>query len=311
MLKAINLTTLTVLEIVDCPRAGSLFSQLSRFRGSLSLKVLKWKAVYEPSTLALKVFEGFLSSFHGLETIYVNLCRVEALPKTSAILNHQKTLVSLSVFCEVYARKVFTYTEDELREICQFCAQIKQLSLMFPEKQSISPEEPRLILESFDLPVRFQSLPKSDVYSPRASNIIQIDVLRLKHLATLNITSWPSTAELPYRNRDIVEGLLSQKLERITQNIFNASDNVAFKEDYGFGNRSRLSVIAWGRNGRSAYDNKSGLEIDQLSFVRDLRVDPFGQRSLMAVRTSRQHIRFVETESDILNDGVCSMLYDI
>ena len=92
-----------------------------------------WHYFGKVETQALESFERFLSAFSGLEAIRIDLRRVEALPKVSSFLNHQKSLTFLAIHCESHFSNAFTYTENELSAICQHCTRIRQLSLMFPE----------------------------------------------------------------------------------------------------------------------------------------------------------------------------------
>ena len=68
-----------------------------------------------------------------------------------------------------------------------------------------------------------------------------------------------------------------------------------------------LSVIAFGGNGKSLYEGGGKVRLKQIPFVRGLKMDPFEQRSMMAVKTSWRMVQFVEADSDILNHS----LYDL
>ena len=70
-----------------------------------------------------------------------------------------------------------------------------------------------------------------------------------------------------------------------------------------------LSVIAFGANGKTLYDEQGhhNIKLKQVSFVRGMQVDPFGKTSMLAVKTVWKMVQFIEPESDILNHS----LYDL
>ena len=69
-----------------------------------------------------------------------------------------------------------------------------------------------------------------------------------------------------------------------------------------------LSVIAFGANGKTPYDEQQqNIKLKQVSFVRGEQTDPFGKTSMLAVKTVWKMVQFIEPESDILNHS----LYDL
>lgn len=69
-----------------------------------------------------------------------------------------------------------------------------------------------------------------------------------------------------------------------------------------------LSVIAFGANGKTSYDEQGHtVKLKQVSFVRGKQMDPFGETTMMAVKTVWKMVQFIEPESDILNHS----LYDL
>ena len=69
-----------------------------------------------------------------------------------------------------------------------------------------------------------------------------------------------------------------------------------------------LSVIAFGANGKTPYEEQGhNIKLKQVSFVRGMQVDPFGETSMLAVKTVWKMVQFIEPESDILNHS----LYDL
>ena len=101
--------------------------------------------------------------------------------------------------------------------------------------------------------------------------------------------------------------LYEHLLQRITQSIFESSDQDAKEKGYGYGNRSKLSVVAWGGNGKTRHEGSGKFKLKQIPFVRGKKVDAFGQSSMLAVQTIWRLVQFVEPESDILNYSLYDM----
>ena len=99
--------------------------------------------------------------------------------------------------------------------------------------------------------------------------------------------------------------LYEHQLQRISQYIFELSDDDARLFGYGLGNRSHLAVICWGGNGKTRHDTHDRYKLKQIPFVRGLKVDPFGNTSMLAVQTVWRMVQYVEPESEILNHSVC------
>ena len=121
---------------------------------------------------------------------------------------------------------------------------------------------------------------------------------------TLNIRRWPSTRDSftgTYTRLIPALRMYEHQLQRMTQRIFELSDTDAKEHSYGLGNRSRLSVLSWGGNGKTRHDTNDKFKLKQIPFIRGWKVDPFGERSMLAVQTIWRLVQFVEPESDILN----------
>jgi hypothetical protein len=101
--------------------------------------------------------------------------------------------------------------------------------------------------------------------------------------------------------------LYEHQLQRVTQRIFENSDADAKEKGYGLGHRSYLSVVCWGGNGKTRHDSSEKFKLKQIPFVRGLKVDPFGQSSMLAVQTIWRLVQFIEPESDILNHSLYDM----
>ncbi|MCJ1411703.1 hypothetical protein MMC19_005795 [Ptychographa xylographoides] len=280
-LKVIKFSLLEKLEIRNCAGADVLFAQLSKpHLRPAKLRSIRWMDDEKSEHHALEAFEGLLESLSGLETIHVYINRMRALPKIGPIVQHRKTLTSLSIHSQINKDSVMTYSEEDYSRICNDCSNLRQLSVMFPKT-------------SVELP-----LPTSEF-----SAFITC-TLKLRHLMTLNIRRWPSTRDSftgTYTRLIPALRMYEHQLQRMTQRIFELSDTDAKEHSYGLGNRSRLSVLSWGGNGKTRHDTNDKFKLKQIPFIRGWKVDPFGERSMLAVQTIWRLVQFVEPESDILN----------
>ena len=100
--------------------------------------------------------------------------------------------------------------------------------------------------------------------------------------------------------------LYEHGLQRLAQQIFEASDANSKEQGWGLGHRSMLSVVAFGANGSSSYC-QGDIRLKQLPFVRGQKIDAFGNVSLLAVKTQWKMVKFIEPGSDVLNHS----LYDL
>ena len=135
----IKLTTLEKLEVCDCDGVDAFFAQLSKPHiRPAKLKFLRWMDDENTQVPAMKAFEGLLETTSGLEVLHVWVDGMNALPKVGAITRHKKTLTSLGMHSQKNRDSVHCYTEDDCREICEQCTEIRQLSLNFPQLESES-----------------------------------------------------------------------------------------------------------------------------------------------------------------------------
>ena len=136
---------------------------------------------------------------------------------------------------------------------------------------------------------------------------------KLRYLITLNLHSWPTTrssfVSSGYRLKRDWYDLYEHALQRLAQHIFESSDANSKEQGWGLGHRSLLAVVAFGANGKSAPDIESSLRLKQLPFVRGSKVDAFGKTEMLAVKTLWKMVKYIETESDILNHSIYD-LYD-
>ncbi|MCJ1287072.1 hypothetical protein MMC26_006420 [Xylographa opegraphella] len=286
-LKVIKFNVLEKMEIRNCAGAEVLFAQLSKpqFRPP-HLRSLRWMDDDKSEPHALEAFNGLLESISGLETLHVYINRMRSLPKVGPITLHKKTLTSLSIHSQQTRDAIHTYSEQDYEKLCTACSQLRQLSIMFPkttvEHPATSPEF-----------LAFRS-----------------HTLKLHNLRTLNIRRWPSTRESFVGSVTRITPTLrlyEHQLQRMTQQIFELSDMDAMENGYGLGNRSHLSVVCWGGNGKTRHDNSDKFKLKQIPFVRGWKLDPFGEKSMLAVQTIWRMVQFVEPESDILNHSLYDM----
>lgn len=144
--------------------------------------------------------------------------------------------------------------------------------------------------------------------------LIKRSCKKLRHLITINLHGWPSTTS-PFisarsRNPRLKPqwyDLYEHDLQRLAQQIFEASDSHSKEQGWGLGYRSMLAVIAFGANGKSSFDNDGKVKLKQVPFVRGQKIDAFGNKSMLAVKTLWKMVQFVEPDSDVLNHS----LYDL
>ena len=67
-----------------------------------------------------------------------------------------------------------------------------------------------------------------------------------------------------------------------------------------------LAVIAFGANGVTPFDTEK-VKLKQVPFVRGQKIDAFGNKSMLAVKTLWKMVQFIEPDSDVLNHS----LYDL
>ncbi|MCJ1436481.1 hypothetical protein MMC27_005860 [Xylographa pallens] len=286
-LKVIKFSVLEKLEIRNCAGAEVLFAQLSKpHLRPPRLRSLRWMDDDKSEPHALEAFEGLLESLSGLETLHIYVNRMRSLPKVGPIIFHKKTLTSLSIHSQQTREAIHTYSEEDFDKICTECSQIRQLSIMFPK-----------------------TTVEHAVASPEFLAFTS-HILKLHNLRTLNIRRWPSTRESFIGSFTRIIPTLrvyEHQLQRMTQHIFEVSDMDAMENDYGLGNRSHLSAVCWGGNGKTRHDSNDKFKLKQIPFVRGWKLDPFGEKSMLAVQTIWKMVQFVEPESDILNHSLYDM----
>ena len=249
---------------------------------------------------ALDAFEGLLESISNLEIIDAYVCRMTALPKVASIINHKKTLRSLSIHSQANKDTIYHYSQEDFTRLCSECSGIRQLAVTFP-RTSVETAQPSAEFKTYVVSL---AMCQGTVETKMSTQGI---TQRLRNLRTLNIRRWPASqcgfVGSYYRVIDNLH-LYEHHLQRISQYIFEINDEDARANGYGLGNRSHLSVICWGGNGKTRHDSNDRYKLKQIPFVRGTKIDPFGQTSMLAVQTVWRMVQFVEPESEILNHSV-------
>lgn len=282
-MKFIKFSALESLLIGECRGADTVFAQMSKpLLRPTKLKKIRWFHSEETSvTHALEAFDGLLEAMSGLEVLHVDIMGFSGLPNPTAIAHHGKTLRLLGVRSRDPVSNLMRYESEQLDEICTACTELRQLGITFPDTSV------------------------SDAHPSSEFKQAQRCLKKLRHLITLNLHSWPTTRssfisrnyKLKYEWYDLYE----HALQRLAQQILEASDAHSKEQGWGLGHRSLLAVVAFGANGKTSPDGESILKLKQLPFVRGLKVDPFGKAEMLAVKTMWRMVQFIEPESDILN----------
>ena len=328
-IKVVRFPGLQRLEIQNCEGADVLFAQLSKeHQLPKALRTLRWYDQNKCENHAVGALSGFMETLSGLKTIDIYLESMSALPRVDGILKHKESLTSLSVHSQSTEQNngdLHFYPDADFGRICTECTNVRQLSLMFPTTP-VGTAYPTSDFRSF-LVSPVQLFPVLSLVSPPPSLpiycgtgaehkglnalTIQRHTQKLPNLTVLNIRRWPTNGSSGVFSGDYARiaqslTLYEHQLQRLTQRIFVKSDERARSAGHVQGptQRSRLSVVAWGPNGRSRVDPSDTFRLKQVPFVRGKKVDPFGKAELLAMQVPWKMVQFVEPESDILNHSV-------
>ncbi|KAI9878317.1 MAG: hypothetical protein M1830_001250 [Pleopsidium flavum] len=280
-MKVIKMAALEFIEIRKCPGADALFSELSKpHQRPLGLKTLRFYHHDDDQHYGLVAVEGFLQSTSGLVTLHIDIDNASALPKEDCVTRHSKTLTSLSINSQNTSYAVYEYSSGAFDKICTACTGLRQLSVTFPETSAL------------------------DAFGSQAFEAFLHSTRQIDHLRTLNIRRWPTLgygSALFDSDGDVNSGTLmiyEHLLQRMAQDIFDTANKIPISTS-NLSPPSKLSVIAFGSNGQSAYEVDH--KLTQISFVRGKKLDPFGKAQMLAFQTKRELVQFVEPECDILS----------
>jgi hypothetical protein len=134
-MRIIKFSGLEKLEIRNCAGAEAVFAQLSKpHLRPTKLRSLRWMDDGKSEAHALEAFEGLVESINSLETLHLYVSNMRALPKISSIVQHKKTLRSLSIHSQGNRdQPVFAYEIDDYSRLTVECCNLRQLSIMFPK----------------------------------------------------------------------------------------------------------------------------------------------------------------------------------
>ena len=332
-MKAIDFSCLESFVIGGCAGADAVFSQMGKphIRPS-RLKKLRWFHEETAEPHALEAFEGLLESLTGLEILHVDLNNIGGLPKPSAITTHRKTLKILAIRSRMgpleqpQLDSLKSYEQGQFDEVCAQCTGIRQLSITTPETYVSEPREtnefrdflrcaaklPHLVTLSLQRwpQTRTPFISNYGKLKPRALDLYRHHLQRLAQ----NIFSTSDSQHLsqvrpsfPIRNRinttlpsAFPTSSLAQQRHTVTLLLYS-------QQGWGLGNRSYLSVLAFGGNGSTPYDESKPVKLKQMPFVRGTKIGPFGDTEMCATRIMWKQLGWVEGESDMLNHS----MYDL
>ena len=129
--------------------------------------------------------------------------------------------------------------------------------------------------------------------------------MKLPNLRTLNVHNWPSCA-IPFEGNmwNTVLHLYESQLQSIARNLLIGSDEEAVRQRWGYGNRSKLAVIAFGTSIESRLEaDRPAPKLKQIIFTRGEIIDGSGRKQLTALKTLWRHVRFIEPECAILSQS--------
>lgn len=225
--KLIDFQTIKSIRVFGCSGADALLAELSKStKLPDKLETLELKHDDNTENDGLGAIDGFLCLVSGIKTLTLDLTYVKALPAAAGIVRHGKTLKSLNVHGSTGPESCdeeLVYDYSSFSQICKDCTLLEQISVGFPAVSVVRSKN-----DSF---VNFENC-----------------LGDLCHLATLNITTWPtnspSSSKLP---RKIYEHLLAG----LAQQGFERSSDHAKEQ----GRSSKLGLIAFGSSDK-VYDRE-------------------------------------------------------
>ncbi|XP_014551534.1 hypothetical protein COCVIDRAFT_42182 [Bipolaris victoriae FI3] len=250
--KLIDFQTIKSIRVFGCSGADALLAELSKStKLPDKLETLELKHDDNTENDGLGAIDGFLCLVSGIKTLTLDLTYVKALPAAAGIVRHGKTLKSLNVHGSTGPESCdeeLVYDYSSFSQICKDCTLLEQISVAFPAVSVVRSKN-----DSF---VNFENC-----------------LGDLCHLATLNITTWPtnspSSSKLP---RKIYEHLLAG----LAQQGFERSSDHAKEQ----GRSSKLGLIAFGSSDK-VYDREDSQ--NQIIFVKGRQIDPLGKETSTAI----------------------------
>lgn len=223
--KIVDFRSIKSIRVFSCPGADALFAELSKSTKLPDrLETLEVKHQDNEENDGLGAVDGFLCLVSGIKMLTLDFTQSQALPATTGIIRHGKTLQQLSVHaCADLCDDEYVYDYASFSQLCKGCPELEQISVAFPQGSVIRTKNETFV----NFGECLENVPK---------------------LVTLNITTWPnnspSSTKLP---RKIYEHLLAN----LAQQGFERSSS----QDKENGRSSKLAIIAFGSS-EKVYDRE-------------------------------------------------------
>lgn len=298
------------LHLYQCTGADALLDQLCKAAHlPKQLKAFSLQHIDNTENETVLALDGFLCLVSGIRDLIIDVIHAKDLPAVAGIARHGKTLETLNVHAWREHSSVrpptpppppatlpsgdeIVYKPQDLETICNACKSLTQLSVGYLPYSIVRPLSGEMHLFEFTI------------------------LSRLKHLVTLNISSWPtnntSGSHLP---RNVYETLLQavalrifnlaaywagQPPEALTT---NAPIPVSLPLEWKFDTRStpKLRLVSFGISDR-IYERQDPKT--QITYLRSTCQDAEGKTNLHATAIGWCLKQFVEPVSDVLNTSL-------
>lgn len=304
--KFVEFKKIEYLHLHQCTGADALLDQLCKaVHLPKQLRAFSLQHIDNTENETLLALDGFLCLVSGIRDLILDLINAKELPAAAGIARHGKTLEMLNVHAwkephtirpptpppipaTVPAGDELVYKQEDLATICKACKGLIQLSLACPSHSLIRPLSNDMQIFEFTI------------------------ISNLRHLITLNISSWPSNnsagAHLP-------KGIYETLIQAVALRIFHlaaywsiqppeANDQpgpiTILPHDWRFATSATptLRLIAFGVSDKiyERVDTKT-----QMIYLRSTCVDAVGGTQLHAAPIGWCMKQFVEPASEVLN----------
>ena len=305
-----------------CTGADALLGQLSKAAHlPKQLKAFSLSHHDNAEQETLMAVDGFLCLVSGIRDLILDFMHAKELPARAGIARHGKTLETLNVHAwkeSCMSRpssplptssslptvgEEFVYKIEDLQHICNACKLLTQLSIAFPGRA-----------------ITYQPQANSDlgIYE---GNIVS----RLRHLVTLNISSWPlnsiSSSSSPVPSQTLPRSTYETLLQSVALRLFNLAaywstkppgqpataeefpSPIALPSSWTFTTPAtpKLRLIAFGVSDRTYERQNTKM---QIIYLRSTCRDAEARTKLHATPISWTLKQYVEPVSDVLNTSL-------